>query len=405
VQEPLATKMEAQRPDMPPFALMPEKYRYYDYEFERYWHFFRVWGRIGYNPQSPPDVLMQEFNRRFGTAGPAIAIGLRQASQVLPMIVAAVYPYKLFPTTRGWAERQSLGVNLADYANNEGTDTEQFENFVDAAKRIMAGGSTAKRTPDMTSRWFDATANAILEAVRDAEGKPGAKRGNEFDATITDLKILAQLARFHARRAIGAVHYNLFKRSLQLGELYAATLEEQKAVAAWRELVVAAGDRYNFDLAMGARDRGLCGHWRDELKLLERALKELEEQCCPPDEAVLKANVWKPVTAGDREPPNVRHIPIETARVGQPLRIVAHVTDPSGVASVRLRYRHVTQFEDYATLEMKPPNVFHATVPAEFIVPEWDFMYFFEVIDQARNGLCWPDLAIEMPYLIVKVER
>ena len=42
--------MEAQRPDAVPFALMPAKYRYYDYEFERYWHFFQVWGRLGYNP-------------------------------------------------------------------------------------------------------------------------------------------------------------------------------------------------------------------------------------------------------------------------------------------------------------------------------------------------------------------
>lgn len=105
VQEPLATKMEAQRPDMPPFALMPEKYRYYEYEFERYWHFFQVWGRLGYNPHTPADTWRREFQRRFGSAAPPLETGLHRASQVLLMIVAAVYPYSLFPTTRGWAER------------------------------------------------------------------------------------------------------------------------------------------------------------------------------------------------------------------------------------------------------------------------------------------------------------
>jgi len=38
----------------------------------------------------------------------------------------------------------------------------------------------------------------------------------------------------------------------------------------------------------------------------------------------------------------------------QPLRIVANVSDPSGLASARLRYRQVTQFEDYETLDMQP---------------------------------------------------
>jgi hypothetical protein len=195
---------------------------------------------------------------------------------------------------------------------------------------------------------------------------------------------------------------------LRLGELFAATLEERKAVSAWRELVAAAGDRYAFDLAMGARNYNLCGHWRDELKLLEVGLKELEEQCCPPDEATLKQMVWSPLTTGDREPPRVEHTRAQTARVGEPLRISARVTDPSGLAAVRLRYRHLTQFEDYATLEMKPTNeagVFAATVPGEFIVPQWNLMYFIEVIDKPGNGLCWPDLAKEMPYVIVKVER
>jgi len=42
------------------------------------------------------------------------------------MIVAAVYPYSGFPTTRGWAERQALGTSLAKYAANEGTDVGLF---------------------------------------------------------------------------------------------------------------------------------------------------------------------------------------------------------------------------------------------------------------------------------------
>src|SRR5262249_36893913 len=173
------------------------RYGDYDHECARYGHFSRLWGRLGYNPDTPSDVWQREFRRRFGAAAPHVEAGLHRASQVLPMIVAAVDPYSAFPTTRGWAERQSLGASLADYADDEGSAVQFLEGCAGSAKRILAGDATAKAAPDATSRWFDATADAVLESVQAAEAAIGERRGNEFDSTITDLKILAELARFH----------------------------------------------------------------------------------------------------------------------------------------------------------------------------------------------------------------
>jgi hypothetical protein len=405
IQEPLATKMEAQHPDKPPFQLMPEKYRYYEYEFERYWHFYQVWGRIGYNPQTSAEVWQHDFKRKFGAAGPFIESGLHRASQVLPMIVAAVYPYRLFPTTVGWAERQALGTTLAQYAANEGSDLEQFENFQDAAKRIVAGGATSKRSPSVTSRWFDESADAILDAVAKAEKNIGSRKSQEFESTIIDLKILAQLARFHARRTIAAVHYNIFTLTQRPEELIAATKDEKSAVTAWRELVEAAGDHYAFDLMMGARVNNLCGHWRDELAALEKDLQELEVQCVSAGKGTGKPAEFEPGRNEDRIPPTIEHERIISAKPGQPLTVRAKVSDISSVRSVTLRYRHVTQFEDYETVEMKPEGntgIYSATVPGSAISSDWNFMYFIEAIDSVGNGINLPDLAREQPYVMVK---
>jgi hypothetical protein len=406
VNEPLATKMEAQRPDAVPFDLMPARYRYYDHEFERYWDFYRLWGRLGYDPSTPSEVWDREFARRFGAAGPDLEAGLQRASQVLPMIVAAVYPYRAFPTTVGWAERQALGSTLAQYARNEGSDVEQFESFADAAQRVVKGGATARRTPEATSRFFDQTADAILASVGRAERTVGAARGNEFDSTVADLRILAGLARFHARRALAAVSYNVFGLTKDPKALDAAVAGERSAIDAWRDLVAAAGDRYTSNLAMGTCARDLCGHWRDELATLEAGLTQLASSAAPS----VAASPAAPASPMPRAPrlPTVEHERIRTARPGQPLRIVARVTDPSGVASVRLRYRRVTQFEDYASLDMAPtgePSTFAATVPGAAISPDWDFMYFIEAVDKAGHGVMWPDLAKELPYVIVKVQR
>ena len=183
VQEPLATKMEAQRPDMPTFDLMPAQYRYYDYEFERYWHFFQLWGRLGYNPDTPADVWQREFRRRFGAAAaPHVEAGLHRASQVLPMIVAAVYPYSGFPTTRGWAERQSLGASLADYADNEGTDVELFESFADAAQAHPRGRrhgeGHARRDEPLVRRRRPTRCSSIVQRRRGGDRRANAARNS-----------------------------------------------------------------------------------------------------------------------------------------------------------------------------------------------------------------------------------
>ena len=75
---------------------------------------------------------------------------------------------------------------------------------------------------------------------------------------------------------------------------------------------------------------------------------------------------------------------------------------------VRLRYRSVTQFEDYRTLEMKPAgkkNRYRCVVSGEHIPARWDFMYLIEVMDRNQNGAIWPDLNKRTPYVVVRLKR
>jgi hypothetical protein len=56
VTEMQATKMAGQPHDAKPVNFLSEKYHYFDYEFERYWAFYRVFGRLSYNPQTAANV-------------------------------------------------------------------------------------------------------------------------------------------------------------------------------------------------------------------------------------------------------------------------------------------------------------------------------------------------------------
>ena len=44
-------------------------------------------------------------------------------------------------------------------------------------------------------------------------------------------------------------------------------------------------------------------------------------------------------------------------------------------------------------------------IPAAFIDPKWDLMYFVEVMDTHGKGRMYPDLEKETPYVVVRVQR
>ncbi|MBT3201452.1 MAG: hypothetical protein HN350_16245 [Phycisphaerales bacterium] len=409
INEPMATKMQDHPHDKTPFDLLTKNYRYYDWEFERYWHFYQVFGRVGYNPKTPPEVWSHEFERRFGkTAGPLVQKALHRASGILPRIVACSFPYNHFPTTRGWAEMQRQG-DIDAYSRSLPSDTQQFLSMTQAAKNRVTGGESAKIHPERSSRWFAKAAKDVLDLATQAEKNLSGHESKEFTSTIADLRILAGLAQYHSHRLLSGVSWAVFKQTQNPAALDDAIAHETNAAKAWGNIVAAAGDIYHNDLMMGRRGSGLSGHWKDELAKIEKGLAAMIQQRKTFKSPPADIKPIPPLTVtDDTTAPTVTHKPIATAPAEKPLTITADVRDAAGVKWVRLRYRSVTQFEDYRTLEMKPTgqkDQYRCVVPGEHIPAKWDFMYLLEVMDKNGNGTIWPDLNERTPYIIIRLKR
>lgn len=411
VTEMEATKMLGEPHDTKPRDFLNPQYRYFDYEFERYWAFYRIWGRLSYNPQTTSDVWEQDFVHRFGAgAGPHVMKALQLASRVLPRVIAASVPYRMFPTTTGWPEMMHQG-SLPQFAQQEeGSDIQQFMNLREEATSIIQGTDSAMRRPDETSRWFAQTSDAILAEVAAAErSSGGSANSNEFKSTLTDARILAALARYHSWRQLGGVDYNLYKQAGDLAALDEAIANERKAVQAWRELVQAAGDFYSDNMAFGSSARGFPRHWKDELKALDT---EFDQLVAERRTATARAGA-RLVTIPARDPspklPVVTFAPAAAVAVpGQNFVVTAKVAAPAGVKWIRLRYRHVNQKEDYQTADMALDDrtgLYAGSIPASFVDPQWDLMYFIEIVDSQGNGRIYPDLEVETPYIVLGVKR
>ncbi len=332
-----------------------------------------------------------EFAARFGVhAAAPLASALELASRVLQRIVAASYRYSNFPTTRGWAEMNRQG-SLPEYAGEQGSDIAQFLNVRDEARSIIAGTDTAMCRPEESSRWFARTADGILAQVALA-GPPSNK---EFQSTVTDLKILAALARYHSRRLLAGVAYNLYQETGDLASFDEAIAYEKSALEAWSQIVTAAGDVYSENLAFGAHAVGFARHWKEEQQTLQRNFEQL---LAAREKAVAKPGAKHyALREPSAAPPSATLLPAHN------LEISASVRAAAGVKSVRLRYRHVTQYEDYQTAEMTldpKTKLYTAHIPPAFVDAKWHLMYYVEVIDKNGGGRIFPDLESATPYVV-----
>lgn len=406
INEMLATKMLGEPHGDKPIDILTPAARYYEYEFERYWHFYQLWGRLTYNPDTPSNLWESAFTDRFGAAaGPHVMRAQHLASRVLPRIVAASYRYAYFPTTRGWAEMKRQD-DLPTFSALEGTDTQQFMNPRDAARSLLSGTETAMRTPQETSRWFAATADAIVAEVSLAEKAAGDRAGKEFRSTMTDARILASLARYYSSRLLAAVSYNVYKTSGDVRAFDDALADEKRAIAAWQNIVEAAGNVYSDKLPFGALGY-FPRHWKEELERLEADFDRLAAtrpaSSHPGTEAVAL-----PASASAGTPPVAQLSNDAIATGGRDFVVSATVTPSTDIKWVRLRYRHLTQYEDYQAAEMAfdaASRAYTGRIPAAFIDPKWDLMYFVEVMDTHGKGRMYPDLEKETPYVVVRVQR
>jgi hypothetical protein len=302
--------------------------------------------------------------------------------------------------------------DLPEYAKGTGTDVEQFQSYAEAATQLLDGESTSKRTPFQTSQWFTSAAEQILADVGAAQAAGKNLEGQaarEFQATSADLRILAYLAKYHASRMVAAVWYNVYLQSRDQFALERCLDAESQAIEHWTQLIAAAGDVYPETLKFGVHRVGFSRHWTEELAKLEEGLEQLRklEGRATLDSAT-RERMLRRVAASPSDSLRI-HLPRPSvAEPGHDLKITAVVESDAGLKWIRLRYRHLTQFEDYRSVDMtrdRGTGSYTARIPGSFIVPEWDVMYFVEALNKGGEGRIAPDLEQEMPYVIVPVAR
>jgi hypothetical protein len=144
----------------------------------------------------------------------------------------------------------------------------------------------------------------------------------------------------------------------------------------------------------------LAGTWLDYYFMAVDAKGRVTTLPDEPQARPFRARITK-----DERPPTIEHKRIASCKAGEPLIIRARVTDSDGLAAARAYFRTMNQTRPYERLTMERQGDYYvATIPAEAIQPEWDFVYYLEAVDEAGDGCFFPEWKQGMPYVIVRTE-
>ena len=388
------------------------------WDWQKYEHTTRVWGRLLYNPEAHPEVWRRALRRQFGKGAEPLETALANVSRILPIVTTAHAPSAA--NNAYWPElycNQSMtdaehyepysdSASPRTFGNASPFDPELFLSMNDCAEELLEGKASGKYTPIEVAQWIENFAAAGRAALGQADAVVSGRDKPEYRRARIDIEIQASLGRFFGAKFRSGVLYHVYARTKDQAALKAAIEQYEKARSAYAAAANGARGIYLDDITFGEQSF-LRGHWADRLPAMDKdiaALSALEssssDDASEKAAAAIKAALGRPL----RVPLHAEHSVPGKFEKGRDLRIA--ITPPADAAVVRLHYRRVDQAEDYVRVDMERQSTgFAAIIPADYTQTEFPLEYYFEVRKGDGTAGLFPGFTPELtnqPYFVVR---
>jgi hypothetical protein len=394
------------------------------YDFQKYVYTYRLWGRLGYNPDANPEIWRRALRREFGSAAASVENALAPASRVLPLFTLAHGPsadcasylpemYVNMPLANAkLAEPYQDTASPKLFGNVSSFDPQLFQSPNECANALVAGTANGKYSPLEVARWLSDIAAAAaknIDAARNQLGKSASAPG--FRRVEEDVLIQRGLALFFAGKLRSAVLWCLFTLTGNhvAGEAAIASYSEGRD--AWATMAERAKGVYRPNITYGA-SRSLHGHWLDRIPAFDADIADLRERLAAPVapatklDSVAAERALKMATADPPRPAlAVQHTPEDKFHSGQPL-VIALECGAAAFQGVRLHYRHVNQAERWQSVELlRAGSSFQGEIPAAYTARRYALQYYFEIATGPAEATLFPALAADLanvPYFVLR---
>ena len=211
----------------------------YRYAFERQWMYYKVCGRLFYNPNTPDEFFEDAFEQRFPKTGKKLFDAQTKASKV-PLVIAswqnATWDFSLYSEgmlhTVVKDNKKSLKlISLDDMAEKMPMEPAYLSiaEFLAKENNVPKG----KISPIHLADSIESICNQALKGVNRIQ----AGKNVDLLYEVSDIKAWANLGLYFSNKLRAAVEYRRFKTSNDEKDLKKAIEWLTKATACWHSLV------------------------------------------------------------------------------------------------------------------------------------------------------------------------
>ncbi len=383
------------------------------YDCEPYLYTYRLWGRLLYNPDAPPESWRRLLSHQYGAASREVEDTLAACSRALPLVTTAHTPSAA--NNHYWPEMYS-NMSIVDASHPDPyTDTPSpkrfgsvspldpqlfapVDQFVD---ELLKNEPSGRYTPLEVAGWLETLAATAAGHLAEARSKtsrasaPAIVTAPAFRRFAVDAAVQINLARFFAGKLRAATLFGVFERTGDVRAARAAIESLRSARQAWLAVIDATKGVYVPDVTFGpaAYQRG---HWTDRLDAMDRDLDEVQRRLTASTDGPhgLAARATDVVVINEerrdrlfealtRTPPvarpaiAVQHTPPASFRRGQAITIDVTLPAAADEVGVKLLYRRVNQAEAWRSAAMvREQRRYRTVVPAEYTDSQFPIQYY-----------------------------
>jgi TAT (twin-arginine translocation) pathway signal sequence len=365
-------------------------------DWQKFEYSYRLWGRLLYNPETPPETWRRYLRAEFGAGAGAVEVAVGNASRILPLITTTHLPSA--SNHSFWPEIYDnmpivLDSEPSPYRDTPdpkcfGTvsplDPQLFSTIVEHAKDLLTGQQSAKYSPIEVAQWLEDFTTTSSQALTTAR-REFSHTTPPFQRMEEDVLIQNGLGLFFAAKLKSGVLFEIYQQTgdPEAGRL--ALAEYQKARTSWVAMAERAKRIYRSNITYGNIPMRR-GHWIDriagidlDIAAMQARLKTLPATSAGTTQSA--AQMIRMATERVQRPSvECRHVPPSNFIPGKPLSVSLAMTGSDIPSSIHLYYRHVNQAERWQFIPMKHEHgLYQSAVPAEYTKSVFPIQYYFEL--------------------------
>ncbi|MDV3307294.1 MAG: hypothetical protein LOY03_00560 [Cyclobacteriaceae bacterium] len=209
------------------------------YAFQRQWLFYKLWGRLLYNPQTPDEIFQAEFDRRYGAAGKDMLQAFSLASST-QLRLNSLYDTRWDHTLYGEGFLALVGDKTqyisVDNLINQKTLDPDYVSVKDYVAATTSGGAPFKQeamTPPKLIELLRKDCRKALDLVKNKD----LSKNLSLRYEVADVKAWANLGLHLASKLEGAIYLQTYR--IKGGEdlKRKAIAHLQEALKYWDEVI------------------------------------------------------------------------------------------------------------------------------------------------------------------------